>query len=262
MAELSAEGKAPEVLFWVGCAGSYDERYKKVTRAIVNLLNIAEVDFGVLGPEETCTGDPARRAGNEFLFQMQALSNIQLFDSYQIKKILTACPHCFNTFKNEYPELGGSYEVFHHSTFLSQLLKEGRLSVKSPDKVNALKLTYHDSCYLGRSNNIYNAPRDVIEAIGAELTEMSENKKNGMCCGAGGAQLFKEPEAGNTDVNLLRTEQALNTGANTIATACPFCMTMMSDGLKDKGKEEDIKVVDIAELLLQANNSPKAKPIV
>jgi Fe-S oxidoreductase len=249
MAEMAAQGQTPEVLFWVGCAGSYDQRYQKVTRAFVNILSDMGISFAVLGDEETCTGDPARRAGNEFLFQMQAVSNIQLLDNYQVKTIVTACPHCFNTLKNEYPELGGNYEVIHHSTFLQRLIDDGRLVIKEGGSFKGKKITYHDSCFLGRANGIYEAPRKVLEALDAELVEMKRCRTTGLCCGAGGAQMFKEPEPGNKAVNTERTEEAISTGASIIASACPFCMTMLSDGVKEAEKEDKVKVMDLAELI-------------
>ena len=252
MAQLASEGKSPEILFWVGCAGSFDDRYKNVTRAFAKILTKVGVSFAVLGQEETCTGDPARRAGNEFLFQMQAMANIQVLDGYGIKKIVTACPHCFNTLKNEYPELGGNYEVIHHSTFLQQLIDEGKVSLKGGGEFKGKKITYHDSCYLGRANNIYEAPRKVLEALDAELVEMKRCRTRGFCCGAGGAQMFKDAEKGNKEVNIERTEEALETGAGTIAVACPFCMTMMSDGVKNKEKEGQVQVKDLAELISEA----------
>lgn len=249
MAELAQEGKIPEILLWIGCAGSYDERYKKVTKAFVKILNIARVDFAVLGEEEACTGDPARRAGNEFLFQMQATANIQILNGYNVKKIVTACPHCYNTIKNEYPDLGGTYEVIHHSEFLNQLINEGRLSMNDDHDLKNSKITYHDSCYLGRANNIYEAPRNLIETLQADFVEITRNRQNGLCCGAGGAQMFKEPEQGEKDINIERTEEALSTGAKIIASACPFCMTMLSDGIKNKEREDEVTVLDIAELI-------------
>jgi len=252
MAELAAKGESPEILFWVGCAGSYDDRYKRVTKAFVKILNAINIKFAVLGTEETCTGDPARRAGNEFLFQMQAMSNIQVLNGYAIKKIVTACPHCFNTIKNEYPELGGNYEVLHHASFLQQLISEGKIAVAG-GSFNGKKITYHDSCYLGRANNVYEAPRAVLEALDADLVEMKRCRTTGLCCGAGGAQMFKEPEKGNKDINIERAEEALATGATTIAVACPFCMTMMSDGVKNKERESDVAVKDLAELIAEAN---------
>src|SRR5690349_15092809 len=251
MAELASRGEVPEVLFWVGCAGSFDDRYKRVTKAFVQILNAVNIKFAVLGTEETCTGDPARRAGNEFLFQMQAMSNIQVLNGYGIKKIVTACPHCFNTIKNEYPELGGNYEVIHHSTFLQQLISEGRIKVEG-GSFKGKKITYHDSCYLGRANNVYEAPRAVLEALDADLVEMKRCRTTGLCCGAGGAQMFKEPERGNKDINIERTEEALSTEAKIIAVACPFCMTMMSDGVKGKNRENEVQVQDIAELIASA----------
>ncbi|MEM7550685.1 MAG: (Fe-S)-binding protein [Bacteroidota bacterium] len=251
MAEMASSGKEPEILFWVGCAGSYDDRYKRVTIAFTKILNEVGINFAVLGPEETCTGDPARRAGNEFLFQMQAVSNIQVLNGYNIKKIVTACPHCFNTIKNEYPELGGEYEVVHHSTFLQNLIDEGKIKMKDGNSFSGKKITYHDSCYLGRANNVYEAPRKVLEALDADLVEMKRCRTKGLCCGAGGAQMFKDAEPGNKEINIERTEEALETGAGIIAAACPFCMTMMSDGVKNKEKEAEVKVLDLAELIAE-----------
>ena len=252
LAELTAKGEVPEVLFWVGCAGSYDDRAKRVTKAFVKILNAVGTKFAVLGAEETCTGDPARRAGNEFLFQMQAINNITVLNGYKVKKIVTACPHCFNTLKNEYPELGGNYDVIHHTTFINQLISEGKIKMKEDGAFKGKKITYHDSCYLGRANNVYEAPREVLQSLDADLIEMKRCKTNGLCCGAGGAQMFKEPEKGKKDINVERAEEALATGATTIAVACPFCMTMMSDGVKTKEKETEVKVKDIAELIAEA----------
>ncbi|MBV6639822.1 MAG: (Fe-S)-binding protein [Cyclobacteriaceae bacterium] len=257
VAELSSQGKTPEVLFWVGCAGSYDDRYKKVTEAFVRILHHLKIDYAVLGPEETCTGDPARRAGNEFLFQMQAMANIQVLNGYEIKKIVTACPHCFNTLKNEYPDLGGNYEVIHHSQFLQQLIDEDRVKMKEGGDFKGKKITYHDSCYLGRANGVYEAPRKVLEALDAELVEMKRCRTKGLCCGAGGGQMFKDAEPGNKEINIERTEEALETGASTVAVACPFCMTMMSDGVKFKGRESDVKVLDLAELIAKSEGLMK-----
>lgn len=252
MADMLAKSESPEILFWVGCAGSYDDRYKNVTKAMIKILNKTGISFAVLGSEETCTGDPARRAGNEFLFQMQALANIQILNGYEVKKIVTACPHCFNTLKNEYPELGGSYEVIHHSTLLQQLINEGKVTLKGGGEFKGKKITFHDSCYLGRANNIYEAPREVLQALDAELVEMKRSRTNGLCCGAGGAQMFKDAENGKKEINIERTEEALSTGADIIAAACPFCMTMMSDGVKNKEKEETVKVLDLAELIAKS----------
>jgi Fe-S oxidoreductase len=257
LAEMTARGETPEVLFWVGCAGSFDERYKRVTRSFVNILNAVGVKFAVLGTEETCNGDPARRAGNEFLFQMQAMNNIQVLNGYNVKKIVTACPHCFNILKNEYSDLGGHYDVIHHSVFLQQLIEEGRIKMTDGNYFKGKKITYHDSCYLGRANNIYEAPRAVLEALDADLVEMKRCRTTGLCCGAGGAQMFKEPEPGKKDINVERAEEALNTGATTIAVACPFCMTMMSDGVKSKNREADVKVKDLAELIAEAQGLSK-----
>jgi heterodisulfide reductase subunit D len=252
MAEMAANGETPEILFWVGCLGSFDDRYKKVTIAFAKILNKVGVKFAVLGTEESCTGDPARRAGNEFLFQMQAMANIQVLNMYEVKKIVTACPHCFNTLKNEYPELGGTYEVIHHSTFLQQLINEGRVRLEGGGTFKGRRITFHDPCYLGRANGVYEAPREVLEALDAELVEMKRVRAKGLCCGAGGAQMFKEPEPGRKDVNIERTEEALSTGADTIAVACPFCMVMMADGIKNKEREDTVKVLDLAELIAQA----------
>jgi heterodisulfide reductase subunit D len=252
VAELAAKGESPEIVFWVGCAGSYDDRYKRVTKAFVKILQVTGTSFAVLGTEETCTGDPARRAGNEFLFQMQAMSNIQVLNGYGVKKIVTACPHCFNTIKNEYPELGGSYDVIHHSTFLQQLIDERKIKLNDASSFKGKKITFHDSCYLGRANNVYEAPRAVLEALDADLVEMKRCRTTGLCCGAGGAQMFKDAEKGNKEINIERTEEALATGAGTIAVACPFCMTMMTDGVKNKEREADVKVKDLAELIAEA----------
>lgn len=255
VAELAAKGEQPEVLFWVGCAGSFDDRYKNVTKAFVTILNEVGIKFAVLGTEETCTGDPARRAGNEFLFQMQAMANIQVLDGYQIKNIVTACPHCFNTIKNEYPALGGNYDVMHHSEYLQQLINEGKVKMKDGGEFKGKKITYHDSCFLGRANEVYEAPRKVLEALDAELVEMKRCRTKGLCCGAGGAQMFKDAEPGNKEINIERTEDALSTGAETIAVACPFCMTMMADGVKNKEKEGQVEVLDLAELILKSKAS-------
>ncbi len=251
MAEMLAKGEKPEVLFWVGCAGSFDDRAKKITKAFVKLLNHSGVSFAVLGTEESCTGDPAKRAGNEFLFQMQAMMNIQVLDGYEVTRIVTACPHCFNTLKNEYPQLGGNYEVMHHTQFLKKLLDEGRMTIEGGEFKGA-KITYHDPCYLGRANEVYEAPRELIRKLDAELVEMKRCRTKGLCCGAGGAQMFKEPEKGNKDINLERTEEALETSASTIVTGCPFCNTMMTDGVKHNEKESEVSVLDIAEMIANA----------
>lgn len=249
MAEMMAKNETPEVLFWVGCAGSFDQRAQKITKAFATILDKVGIKFAILGKEEMCTGDPARRAGNEFLFQMMAYNNIQVLNGYGIKKIVTACPHCFNTLKNEYPALGGTYDVVHHTTLLQQLIDEGKLKLKEGGTFKGQKITYHDSCYLGRANNIYEEPRKVLEALDAELVEMKRCGSNGLCCGAGGAQMFKEEEKGTTRVNLERSKEAIDTGASIVASACPFCNTMMTDGVKLADKEEEIKVLDIAELI-------------
>lgn len=250
MAELSAQGQTPEVLLWVGCAGSFDDRAKSIVKAFARLLQQAGVRFAVLGTEESCTGDPAKRAGNEFLFQMQAMTNIQVLNNYQVTKIVTACPHCFNTLKNEYPALGGNYEVMHHTELLKQLVQEGRLTIQG-GSFKGKRITFHDPCYLGRANKVYNAPRELLSKLDADLVEMKKCKARAMCCGAGGAQMFKEAEKGDKDINVLRTEQALEVTPDIIATACPFCNTMMTDGVKTKEKENHIKVYDIAELLYE-----------
>ncbi len=253
MAEFMAEGKQPEVLFWVGCAGSFDDRAKKITKAFVRILNKAKVEFAVLGTEESCTGDPAKRAGNEFLFQMQAVTNIEVLNAYEIKTIVTACPHCFNTIKNEYPGLGGNYEVMHHTQFLKNLLEDGRLTVEG-GQFKGKRITFHDPCYLGRANGVYEAPRDLIRKLDAELVEMKSCKSRGLCCGAGGAQMFKDAEPGEKEVNIERTEQALETQPEIIAAGCPFCNTMMTDGVKNKDKEGEIAVMDVAELIANAQD--------
>ncbi len=252
MADFAAKGKSPEILFWVGCAGSYDQRAQKITRAFAAILEKAGVRYAVLGKEETCTGDPARRAGNEFLFQMMAYQNIQLLNNYSVKKIVTACPHCFNIFRNEYAELGGKYEVIHHTVFLQQLIDEGKIRLKEGGPYKGKRITFHDSCYLGRANDIYEAPRRVLEALEAELVEMKRCRSKGLCCGAGGAQMFKEEEKGATRINFERSSEAIGTGAGVIASACPFCNTMLTDGVKHEEKEEAVKVMDIAELILQS----------
>jgi len=249
MAELVAKGESPEILFWVGCAGSFDQRAQSITKAFALILDKAKIKYAILGKEEMCTGDPARRAGNEFMFQMMAYQNIQTLNNYGVKKIVTACPHCFNILKNEYPELGGTYEVIHHTVLLQQLIDEGKIVIKEGGSFKGKKITYHDSCYLGRANNIYEAPRKVLETLDVELTEMKRCKTNGLCCGAGGAQMFKEEEKGDLRVNQERTKDILETNANIVAAACPFCNTMLTDGIKNSNKEEDIKVMDIAELI-------------
>lgn len=252
MAEMTAEGEVPEVLFWVGCAGSFDQRAQRITKAFATILQHAGVKFAILGKEEMCTGDPARRAGNEFLFQMMAYQNIQTLNMHAVKKIVTACPHCFNIFKNEYPELGGHYDVIHHTQFLQNLIEEGRLKLSDTNNFKGKRITYHDSCYLGRGNGIYEAPRKVLEALDADLVEMKRCRKNGLCCGAGGSQMFKEEEKGRTRINLERSAEAIGTGAEVVAAACPFCNTMLSDGIKHAEKEESVQVLDVAEILAKA----------
>ena len=248
VAELTAEGKTPEILFWVGSAGSFDDRAKKITRAFVQILNKAGVNFGVLGSEESSSGDAAKRAGNEFLFQMQAMMNIEVMHGYNVKRIVTTCPHSYNTLKNEYKGLGGDYKVQHHTEFIAELLAEGKLNITG--NLKGTKITYHDPCYLGRANNVYDIPRELIKSLGVELVEMKRSKRKSFCCGAGGAQMFKEPENGAQDININRTEEALALKPDIIATGCPFCNTMMTDGVKavDEGAAQ---VKDIAELIAE-----------
>ena len=250
--ELSQNGLDPEILFWVGCAGSFDERAKKITKSFVKLLNKANISFGVLGVEESCTGDPAKRAGNEFLYQMQAVSNIETLNSYNFKKIVTTCPHCFNTIKNEYPSLGGNYDVIHHTQLLDDLIKNGKIKVQN-ESFKGKKITFHDPCYLGRANKEFKAPRNLIDSVKADLKEMKSCKEKGLCCGAGGAQMFKDAEKGNEEINIKRTKEAIDTNAKIIAAGCPFCNTMLSDGLKNQKAEQKVKVLDIAEIVEQAS---------
>ena len=252
MAEMLAKGETPDILFWVGCSGSFDDRAKKITKAVVKILNGCKVSFAVLGTEESCSGDPAKRAGNEFTFQMQAMMNIQVLNGYEVKKIVTACPHCFNTLKNEYPELGGDYEVIHHTQLIQDLINTGKLVLENKGLFKGKKITFHDPCYLGRANDVYEAPRVLIEKLDAELIEMKRCKSKGLCCGAGGAQMFKEAEKGDKEINIERTEQALEMEPEIIATGCPFCNTMMTDGVKNFEKEDRIKVLDVAELIANA----------
>jgi heterodisulfide reductase subunit D len=251
MAEMVANGEVADVLFWVGCSGSFDDRAKKITKAIVKILNHCNVKFAVLGTEEGCTGDPAKRAGNEFLFQMQAMMNIHVLNGYEVKKIVTACPHCFNTLKNEYPELGGHYEVTHHTQLIQELIDSGKLKVEG-GVFKGKRITFHDPCYLGRANDEYEAPRELIQKLDAELVEMKRSKENALCCGAGGAQMFKESEKGDKEINVLRTEDALEVDAEIIATGCPFCNTMMTDGVKHFEKEGNVQVLDVAEMIANA----------
>ncbi len=253
VAEMTAAGESPEILFWVGCSGSFDDRAKKITKAIVRILNHAGIKFAILGAEESCTGDPAKRAGNEFLYQMQAMQNITTLNGYSIKKIVTGCPHCFNTLKNEYPALGGNYEVVHHTQLVQELIDSGRLKVQGGE-FKGKKIVFHDPCYLGRANNVYEAPRAIITKLDAELVEMKRSRAKGLCCGAGGAQMFKEAEKGTKEVNNERAEEALEQSPDVIAVGCPFCNTMMTDGVKHKNKEDQTKVLDIAELIASAND--------
>ncbi len=255
MAELAAEGKSPEILFWVGCAGSYDARAQKVTVAFCKVLQGAGIDFAILGTEESCTGDPARRAGNEFVFQMTALQNIETLKMYAVKKIVTTCPHCFNILKNEYPALGGNYDVVHHSQLLQELIDSGRIRLEKGGDFKGKKITYHDSCYLGRANDIYEAPRKILQNLDSQLIEMERCKSGGLCCGAGGAQMFKEDEPGDKRINEERADEAMKTGATVVAANCPFCLTMLEDGVKARDKQDDVMVYDLAELVL--NNMKK-----
>jgi Fe-S oxidoreductase len=254
MSEIVEQGEEVEVLFWVGCAGSFDQRAQKITRAFVKILHHAKVKYAVLGEEEACTGDPARRSGNEFLFQMMAMQNVQTLNGYGIKRIVATCPHCFNILKNEYPELGGDYEVLHHTQFLQQLIDEGRLALKDGGVFKGKKITFHDSCYLGRANGVYEAPRNLIRKLDAELVEMKRCKSKGLCCGAGGAQMWKEDEPGDKRINMERIDEAIDTGPGVVASGCPFCMTMLTDGVKSKEKEDDMPVKDIAELIAEAED--------
>ena len=251
MANLFSRGEKPEYLFWVGCAGAFDDRYKKVVRAFAKILTYSKVSFAILGEEETCTGDPARRAGNEMLYQMQALQVIEILNNYGVKKIITVCPHCYNIFKNEYPDLGGVYEVTNYLQIINILIDNGTLNVECEMFKNTA-VTYHDPCYLGRANDIYDEPRTILKKLTDNVVEMECNKSFALCCGAGGAQMFKEAEKGDKEIFIERTEQALQTNAKIIATACPFCMTMLTDGLKYKNKEEEIKNLDIAEMIVQS----------
>ena len=251
MVECMAEGKEPEILFWVGAAGAFDDRAKKITRSFVKILNKAEVDFAILGVEESDSGDVAKRAGNEFIFMMQAMSNIQVLDAYNIKRIVTTCPHDYNTLKNEYKDLGGNYEVLHHTQFIKELIDKGRMKV-SPS-MSGKKITFHDPCYLGRGNDVFDAPRELLTATGVELIEMKRSRRNSFCCGAGGAQMFKEAEPGDKEVNMERAEEALGIKPDVIATGCPFCNTMMTDGVKYNNKQEETQVLDIAEIIAEAN---------
>ena len=253
MAQMIADGETPEILFWVGCAGSFDERAQKITKDIAKILQHVGLKFAILGTEESCTGDPAKRAGNEFLFQMQAMANIELLNAYEIKKIVTGCPHCFNTIKNEYPELGGNYEVIHHTQLIQGLIDEGKLKASNGEYFKGKKITYHDPCYLGRANGVYEAPREILQQLDADLVEMKRCKTNGLCCGAGGAQMFTEPEKGNKDSHVERVEAALSLNPNIIAAGCPFCMTMLSDGVKHFEKENEVQVLDLAEITAKAN---------
>ena len=253
MAEMLANNETPDVLFWVGCSGSFDDRAKKITKAIVRILNHVGIKFAVLGTEESCTGDHAKRAGNEFVFQMLAMQNITVMNNYNVKKIVTGCPHCYNTIKNEYPGLGGKYEVIHHTQLVQQLINEGKLKVQGGE-FKGKKITFHDPCYLGRANNVYEAPREVIKRLDVELNEMKRSRANGLCCGAGGAQMFKEAEKGNKEVNVERAEEALSQNPDVIAVGCPFCNVMMTDGVKHFNKENNVKVLDVAEMIAQAND--------
>jgi heterodisulfide reductase subunit D len=253
IADLHARGEHPEFLFWVGCAGAFDDRYQKVTRAFVKILTFLDVSYAVLGKEESCTGDPARRAGNEMLYQMQALQNIEILKLYGIRKIITICPHCYNIFKNEYPDLGANFEVINYLQFIDQCIVSGKLKIDQ-QALSDVSVTYHDPCYLGRANDIYFEPRSILKKLTPNMVEMQRNKSFALCCGAGGAQMFKEAEKGEKEIFIERTEEALRTNAKIIATACPFCMTMLTDGIKYKNREEDVRNFDIAELIVQSLN--------
>ena len=248
LSELHAEGKKPEILFWVGCAGNYDARAQKITRAFCEILNNIGQSYAILGEEEKCTGDPARRAGNELLFQMLAQQNIETLTNYGIQKIVCTCPHCFNTLKNEYPALGGKFDVIHYSEFLDLLIKENRIVIQEQE---GQKITYHDSCYLGRINGVYQAPRSIINSLKHELVEMKRAKQNGLCCGAGGAQMFKEEEHGVKRINTERAEEVINTNSRVVVANCPFCIPMLQDGIKEKNAQDQVMVYDLAELILQ-----------
>ncbi|MFH2094718.1 MAG: (Fe-S)-binding protein [Bacteroidota bacterium] len=251
MADLFAQGKKPLYLWWVGSAGAFDDRYKKVSRAFAKVLTYLKTDYAVLGTEESSSGDIARRAGNEMLFQMQALMNIDLLNAYEVKKIITCDPHAYNTFKNEYPDLGGNYEIIHHTQFLKNEIEKGNLKIGG--KVFEGKtISFHDPCYLGRANKEYKAPRFVLDAIPCKKTEMKRNKSFALCCGAGGGQMFKEAEKGEKEIFIERIEDFLETGADIIATACPYCMVMMTDGIKYKNQEDSRRNLDIAELVAEA----------
>ena len=251
MAQFAADNQTPEILFWVGCAGSFDDRAQKVTRAFAEILTTAGIEFAILGDEEACTGDPARRAGNEFLYQMTALQNIETLNMYGVKKMVTACPHCFNTIKNEYPALGGHYDIVHHTQLLQQLIDEGRIKMTGGGEFKGRRITYHDSCYLGRANGVYEAPREVLRSLDGQLVEMKRSRKNGLCCGAGGAQMWKEDEPGEKRINVERTDEALSLKPDVIAVNCPFCLTMMTDGVTGRDKQDDVMVYDLSELIVQ-----------
>mgnify|MGYP001197393965 CR=1 FL=1 len=247
MAEISQEGKEVDFLFWVGSAGSFDDRAKKITRAFVKILNSAKVSYGVLGTEESSSGDAAKRAGNEFLFQMQAIMNIEILNNYNIKHIVTTCPHAYNTFKNEYKDLGGYYKVQHHTEYIDYLISKGKIKINS--NIINQRVTFHDPCYLGRANNVYDSPRKLINSLSFDFAEMKRSKRKSFCCGAGGSQMFKEPEKGTQDININRTEEALSLNPDIILTACPFCNTMMTDGVKSIKDDGTVDVKDIAEII-------------
>jgi Fe-S oxidoreductase len=248
-----ADKKNTRILYWVGCAGSFDPRNQKVSRAMVKIFESAGIDFAVLGNEEMCTGDSARRLGEEYLFETMALKNIETLNQYNFETIVTACPHCFHTLKNEYPYLGGNYHVKHHSQFINELISSEKISSK---KCKKQRVTYHDSCYLGRINEEYDAPRRIIKKILDEegkLVEMQRNKKKSFCCGAGGGNMWHEIDKGER-INLNRLQETIDSGADTVATACPFCMIMIGDAIKLKGKEESMEILDIAEMVAQELN--------
>jgi Fe-S oxidoreductase len=247
MAEAFERGERPEILFWVGCMGSFDDRAKKTTVAFARILKAANVKFAILGQEESCHGDPARRMGNEYLYQMLAKGVIETFDRYEVKTVVTFCPHCFHQIGNEFPQLGGNYEVIHHTTFIDRLLREGRIPLSDED-ANRLTMVYHDSCYLGRYNDVYAAPREALQRAlpVLNLVEPRRTRSRGLCCGAGGGRMWMEETAGKR-INVERTEELLATGADAIAVACPFCMTMITDGVTAKGAE--VPVLDVAEVV-------------
>jgi Fe-S oxidoreductase len=252
-----AEDPSAEYLLFVGCAGSYDQRYISVSKALVKILQDAEMSFGILGNEELCTGDSAKRIGNDYLAQELANANVATMNRYGVKKIITSCPHCYNTLKNEYPHYGGNYEVIHHSEFIANLIKTGKLKTTKPGTIGTRKITYHDSCYLGRYNQLVDDPREIIAHLGGdELIELKRNREDSFCCGAGGGRMWME-ERNGIGINVARSREIIKSGVNTVATACPFCMSMLADGIKHENKGEEIQVLDIAEFFVQHCNNPQ-----